>query len=247
MIFFGNKTYKKNFVNNTMLNSFKTIAVVPARSGSRGLPGKNFKNFDGRPLYLRAIDQALKSCDCCIFSSDNLEALAEVGNTKNVYTHERARNFAEDDTPIDATLKNIIECFNIKNKTLILLQPTSPLRSDSSIHEALNKFDRKKVDLVMGVTKTDSSILKYGFVSNDEFKAVNDPKYCFTNRQSLPAIFRPNGSIFIFNSSWLISNGSLATHNIGCIKMSEHESFDIDSYEDFMKAETLFRDRKITA
>ena len=229
-----------------MFNRFKTIAVVPARSGSRTLPGKNFKHFDGRPLYLRAIDQALKNCDCCIFSSDNLEALAEVKGTKNLYTHERARNFAKDDTPIDATLKNIIECFNIKNKTLILLQPTSPLRSDSSIHEAINKFDRKKLDLVMGVTKTDSSVLKYGFVSNDDFKPVNSPKYCFANRQSLPAVFRPNGSIFIFNSSWLISNGSLATQNIGCIKMPKNEALDIDTYEDFVKAEKLFRDRQIT-
>jgi len=232
-------------VNNKMFDAFETIAIVPARSGSKGLPGKNFKNFNDRPLFLHAIDQALRICDCCIFSSDNLDALVKAGDRSNVYIHKRTGSLVEDNSPIDATLRDIIECFNIENKTLILLQPTSPLRLDSSINEAINKFNGGNFDLVMGVTETNNSILKYGFVSNDSFTAVSDPKYCFANRQSLPKIFKPNGSIFVFDSSWLISHGSLATDNIGCIKMSVKESVDIDSHEDFIQAEKISRDQKI--
>jgi CMP-N-acetylneuraminic acid synthetase len=223
-----------------MFDAFDTIAIVPARDGSKGFPGKNFKKFNKKPLFLHAIEQALRTCDCCIFSSDNANALAKAESIKNVYSHKRDAKLAGDNSSIIDTLLNIIEHFNLKNKYLVILQPTSPLRLDSTINTAINTFHERNFDLVMGVTESDSSILKYGFVSNGEFKPINDPKYCFSNRQELPSIFRPNGSCFVFSSSWLILNGSLATENIGCIQMSEDESVDIDTQEDFIKAEQIF-------
>jgi CMP-N,N'-diacetyllegionaminic acid synthase len=223
-----------------MFDAFDTIAIVPARDGSKGFPGKNFKKFNKKPLFLHAIEQALRTCDCCIFSSDNANALAKAESIKNVYSHKRDAKLAGDNSSIIDTLLNIIEHFNLKNKYLVILQPTSPLRLDSTINKAINTFHERNFDLVMGVTESDSSILKYGFVSNGEFKPINDPKYCFSNRQELPSIFRPNGSCFVFSSSWLILNGSLATENIGCIQMSEDESVDIDTQEDFIKAEQIF-------
>jgi CMP-N-acetylneuraminic acid synthetase len=226
-----------------MFDAFDTIAIVPARDGSKGFPGKNFKKFDKKPLFMHAIDQALRTCDCCIFSSDNDGALAKAGSMQNVYLHERSAKLAGDDSPIDETLLDIIERFNLDKKSLVILQPTSPLRLDSSINTAIEKFNKQKFDLVMGVTETNSGILKYGFVSDDKFKPISNPKYCFSNRQTLPTIFRPNGSFFVFASSWLILNGSLATDNIGCIQMSENESLDIDTQEDFMEAEQIFRRR----
>lgn len=223
-----------------MFDAFDTIAIVPARDGSKGFPGKNFKKFNKKPLFLHAIEQALRTCDCCIFSSDNANALAKAESIKNVYSHKRDAKLAGDNSSIIDTLLNIIEHFNLKNKYLVILQPTSPLRLDSTINKAINTFHERNFDLVMGVTESDSSILKYGFVSNGEFKPINDPKYCFSNRQELPSIFRPNGSCFVFSSSWLILNGSLATESIGCIQMSEDESVDIDTQEDFIKAEQIF-------
>ena len=223
-----------------MFDAFKNIAIVPARNGSKGYPGKNFKTFYEKPLFLHAIDQALRTCDCCIFSSDNLDALRKAENMQNVYLHKRAARLSGDDAPIDKTLINIIDNFNLVDKSLILLQPTSPLRLDSSITKAIKKFNNNKFDLVMGVTEANSSILKYGFASNDEFKPLSDPKYCFSNRQVLPTVFRPNGSIFVFNSNWLSLNSSLATDNIGCVKMEENESVDIDTQDDFRTAELLF-------
>jgi len=226
-----------------MFDAFKTIAIVPARDGSKGFPGKNFKKFDRKPLFLHAIDQALRTCDCCIFSSDNEDALSKAGSMQNVYLHERDAKLAGDDSPIDETLLDIAERFNLEKKSLVILQPTSPLRLDSSINTAIEKFNNRKFDLVMGITQTNSSILKFGFVSDDKFKPISDPKYCFSNRQALPPIFRPNGSFFVFCSSWLILNGSLATNNIGSIRMSETESLDIDTHEDFIEAEQIFRRR----
>ena len=223
-----------------MFDAFKTIAIVPARDGSKGYPGKNFKKFNEKPLFLHAIDQALRTCDCCIFSSDNLDALQKAKNMKNVYLHKRSVRLSEDDTPIDETLLDIIDYYKLVDKSLILLQPTSPLRLDLSITEAITKHNTNKFDLVMGVTEANSSILKYGFASNDAFKPLSDPKYCFSNRQALPTVFRPNGSIFVFSSNWLLLNGSLATDNIGCIKMGEKESVDIDTQDDFRTAELLF-------
>ena len=96
-----------------MFDAFKTIAIVPARDGSKGYPGKNFKNFNEKPLFLHAIDQALRTCDCCIFSSDNLDALQKAKNMKNVYLHKRSVRLSEDDTPIDETLLDIIDNYKL--------------------------------------------------------------------------------------------------------------------------------------
>ena len=111
---------------------------------------------------------------------------------------------------------------------------------DTSIKKALDTFEENSFDLVMGVSSANSNILKSGFVSGNKFKPVGLAEHCFANRQSLPKIYKPNGSIFVCNSSWLSRNQSLATPKIGCIKMSENESYDIDTYEDFLTAEALF-------
>ena len=215
-----------------MFDAFKTIAIVPARDGSKGYPGKNFKNFNEKPLFLHAIDQALRTCDCCIFSSDNEDALQKAKFTGCI-AHKRIASLARDDAPMDITLLNIIDIITLR-QNINILQPTSPLRLDTSIKKAIDTFEEKSFDLVMGVSSANSSILKSGFVSGNKFKPVGLAEHCFSNRQALPKIYKPNGSIFVCNSSWLSLNGSLATPKIGCIKMSENESYDIDTYEDFL-------------
>ena len=86
---------------------------------------------------MHAIDQALRTCDCCIFSSDNEDALFQASKIDRVFYARRIASLARDDSPMDITLLNIIEHYNLKAKILILLQPTSPLRLDASIKKPL--------------------------------------------------------------------------------------------------------------
>jgi len=226
-----------------LLNDAKTIAIVPARAGSKGMPKKNFSLFAGKPLYMHAISQALRVCDLCIFSSDNPLALEAVANIERVLIHKRKKILCTDTSPIEKTLVNVICDFEITNKCMVLLQPTSPLRRDSQILEAIALFEKERYELVMGVTEVDNSVLKSGLVTGTGFTPVSTPQNCFSNRQSLPKVFKPNGSVFVFCASWLNENGGLASNKIGCIQMTNDCDIDIDDRNDFERASALFADR----
>jgi CMP-N,N'-diacetyllegionaminic acid synthase len=74
----------------------------------------------------------------------------------------------------------------------------------------------------------------------DRFVPVSRPEYCFTNRQSLPEVYRPNGAVYVFSADWFLINGGLATHSIGALVMPPEQSQDIDTEADFRLAEALF-------
>ena len=218
----------------------KHIAIVPARHGSKGLKNKNFLNFCGRPLYQHAVEQALRVADICILSTDNSAILKQTNPKEKFMIHSRPPQLASDRSPIDQSLIDIIKKFNLKNQTIILLQPTSPLRTDADIEAALALYKASNFDLVISVCSTDSKILKSGFTRGKTFIPMSKSKYLFMNRQSLPSIFKPNGAIFIFDSNGFIKNKGFETDKIGHILMDEELSMDIDDEKDFKIAERLF-------
>ena len=218
----------------------KHIAIVPARQGSKGLKNKNFLNFCGRPLYQHAVEQALRVADECILSTDNSAILKKPNPNEKFMIHSRPPQLAADKSPIDQSLIDVIKKFNLKNQTIILLQPTSPLRTDAEIEAALALYKTGNFDLVISVCSTEPKILKSGFIHGKTFIPVSKSKYFFMNRQSLPSIFKPNGAIFIFDSTWFLKNKGFETEKIGHILMDEELSLDIDDEKDFKIAERLF-------
>jgi N-acylneuraminate cytidylyltransferase len=120
-----------------------------------------------------------------------------------------------------------------------LLQATSPLRRDGDIRNAIALYETGRFKLVMSVTKTDPGILKYGTVEDGCFTPISEPEYCFSNRQSLPSVSRPNGAIYVFSPEVFMRNASLKTSSIGAIEMPEACSIDIDSLADLEVAETM--------
>ena len=221
----------------------KHIAIVPARQGSKGLKNKNFLDFCGRPLYRHAVDQALRVSDLCILSTDNGAILKKTNREEKVIIHARPPQLASDTSTIDHSVIDIIKKFNLKDRTIILLQPTSPLRTDADIEAALTLYKASNFDLVMSVCGTDPKILKSGFTRGKTFIPISKSKYCFMNRQSLPSTFKPNGAIFIFDSSWFLKNNGFESDKIGHILMDEELSMDIDDEKDFKIAERLFCDQ----
>lgn len=225
-----------------MLSSKKIISIVPARVGSKGLPNKNFMNFAGKPLYRHAVEQGLRVADKCILSTDhkNPPSLPE---SDFFVLHKRAPALASDCTSMSDVLVNVAEELNLNDETIVLLQPTSPLRTDKLVVAAIELFAHGRFEVVMGVTEIHSSILKSGFLSNGLFKPISDPKYVFSNRQELPPLFKPNGMVFVFNAGWIKTNKGLYSEKIGAIKCARSVSLDIDSHEDFLSAERVFCER----
>jgi len=215
------------------------IALVPIRAGSKGMPGKNVRPFAGLPWYEHAVRQGLRCCSACIVSTDIEQVLAADVPDGRVL-HRRAAHLAADTSPMDDVLKDAIEQLKLAGVNIVLLQATSPLRSDAAIARAIARHRKAKADLVMSVTPAERTILKWGLIEGSRFAPVHKPDYCFANRQDLPEIYRPNGAVYVFSSDWFMGNGGLSTDNIDAVIMPADQSCDIDSEDDFLRAEKLF-------
>ncbi len=219
---------------------FRTCsALVPVRGGSKGLPGKNIRPLAGSPLYEHAVRQGQAHAARCIVSTDIPEILRDGGPSGCEVLH-RPAELATDTTPMDAVINHAIDALNLEGGAILLLQATSPMRLDPDIRAACDLFETGEHDLVMSVCRTDSSVLKYGLLDGPGFIPVADPAYCFSNRQTLPAVYRPNGAIYVFGVDWFRRNGGLATDKIGAVVMPEDRSIDIDTLADFERAEAAW-------
>lgn len=220
-----------------MAEAGRIIALIPVRGGSKGLPGKNIRPLAGVPLYARAVAQGLRVVGRCVVST-NIASILDAPAPEGCVLLRRPDALCSDDVPMDAVINDVIEQLKLEDATkIVLLQATSPLRTDADVAAVLALHDGGAHDLVMSVTGTDSGILKYGMLEGPDYIPVAHPEYCFTNRQQLPRVFRPNGAIFVFSAGVFRRNGGLATQSIGAAEMPAARSFDIDSLADFEAAE----------
>ncbi len=216
------------------------VAIVPVRGGSKGLPGKNIRPLAGKPLYRHALDQGQAAgAELCLLSTD-IPELLEADHGPAVRALPRPADLARDDTPMDPVLAHALAALEGPAQ-VVLLQATSPLRQVDDIRRAVALHAAGGFDLVMSVTPTPASILKYGMIESGRFQPVARAEYCFMNRQSLPPVFRPNGAVYVFDADWFRGRGRLATDNIGAVEMPEERSWDIDSAEDFARVEAIMR------
>lgn len=217
---------------------------MPVRGGSQGLPGKNLRELAGRPLFRRAVDQGLAvGADLVVLSTD-IEELHGTDLGASVIVHERPTELAGDDVPMDPVLADALDRDEIGDADVVLLQATSPLRRDHDILACLDVFRSGSFDLAMSVYRSDSSILKCGTSDGATFRPLRSADDTFANRQSLPAVFRPNGAVYAFGANWFRDRGALATDSIGMHEMDVESSTDIDSLADFERCETILAERQ---
>lgn len=219
-----------------------TIAIIPARAGSKGLPGKNMRPLLGIPLYQVAVSQALRTVGKCLISTDIPQILSKEPE-KNCLIARRPEDLAGDQASMSDVLLDLIPQLGLRNETIVLLQPTSPARSDEDIYKAIKKFHDGGFDLVMGVKKTDASTLKSGIITNDVFSPLSDPRFCFTNRQQLPPVFLPNGAIYVFSAKTFMRKRGFPTDRIGALEMPADRSLDVDTLDDFHELERIMATR----
>ncbi|ABM75432.1 Hypothetical protein NATL1_08741 [Prochlorococcus marinus str. NATL1A] len=219
--------------------SEKYVSIVPVRKGSKGLKNKNLRELNGVPLYLIAVNQALRLTNKCILSTD----IEEIFNNKpprNCYIHKRRKELCQDSTRMNQVINNIINEMHLINSDVLLLQATSPLRKDSDIQNCMKLFSKKKYSMLLSVNKANSDILKHGTVDKSGFfRGLRDTKDCFANRQDLPTLFKPNGSIYIFNTKEFIKSNDFPINSIGIYEMPRERSIDIDNESDFEKVSTF--------
>jgi N-acylneuraminate cytidylyltransferase len=221
-----------------MNNNPPLVFLIPFRSGSKGLCDKNILDLAGLPLYLHTLKQALSFDDGLVYASTDYP-LSKLPCFPDKVTYLKRRpELCSDDATMSDVVTDFIKTNKMLNTTIVLLQVTSPLRKIEDIDHAIKMFHETSFDLVMSVTKIGSSVLKTGFVGDQsEFIPLHDSKSCFSNRQELPDVYKPNGMIYIFDSSWFIENKGLSTSNIGALRIPCERSIDIDTMADLKLAE----------
>ena len=218
---------------------YNCVAIVPCRAGSKGLPNKNFLMLGSKKLFQITLDQALRCVGEVIISSD--KNLDEELKSYKVKQHQRSPELSADQSTMAELMLELIRKYELQNTTIVLLQPTSPLRRDEDISKCIETYKKKNFDLLFTVSSQDRAVLKSGFVQGNKFIPLEDPDFIFMNRQDLPELFRPNGAVYVFNGGWFEKNGGFSSTNMGVVEMPTENSWDIDSQEDFDKIVQIYK------
>lgn len=228
-----------------MDNLKDTLFVIPARGGSKGLPGKNIKNLCGKPLIAYSIDVARQFVDdkhICV-STDSEEIKYVVETYGLVVPFLRPDYLATDTATTNDVLIHVINFFKeqgIEYKKIVLLQPTSPLRTYQDIEGAMELY-RDDIDMVVSVMKSHSpAVLCYE--NGDGFVELVYNKNA-AGRQYLQDMYEFNGAVYIINVQALLDKGiSGFTKKVKYLMTKEH-SVDIDDIYDFYQAEMIIKRR----
>ena len=219
------------------------LAIIPARGGSKRLPRKNVLDLCGKPLIAYTIEAALKSkyIDKVIVSSDDEEIL-NISSNFGADIIKRPIDLANDTATTFDTIKHTIDNFE-KYDYIVLLQPTSPLRNEKHIDEAIQLLEEKNADSIISVCEMDHSPLWSNTLPKDG-NMSNFLKDEILNKRSqdLEKYYRLNGAIYICKTEKLLENkGFFLKDNIFAYKMDRESSIDIDEEMDFKIAETFIK------
>lgn len=222
------------------------LAIIPARGGSKGIPGKNIKLLRGKPLIAYTIEaaQATKSIDRLILSTDD-EEIAEVVQKLGVeIPFMRPAELAQDDSLAIDTYIYTVDRINSENSKqydeFVVLQPTSPFRTAADIDNTVELFREKNADSVISACEASHPpVWAKKIDTSGVLKDYFDIDIGNKNRQELKPSFMPNGAIFILKLSLLKSHYSYYSDKTYAYVMPSERSVDIDTFFDFEFAEFL--------
>lgn len=222
----------------------KILALIPARGGSKGIPHKNIIDLCGKPLIAYSIEAGLKSkyIDYVMVSTDDEEIAAVSRGYGAEVPFMRPAELASDTSrTVDAvihsinTLKEMGKVFD----TLVLLQPTQPLRTSDDIDGSLEKYFECGEKPLVSVSEVEDHPILIRTVDKDKLTPLlNVSSTC--RRQDMPAYYRVNGCIYINAIDEIDINTSFNDNKIGYIMQYAH-SIDIDELKDLHMAEFFLK------
>jgi CMP-N-acetylneuraminic acid synthetase len=227
-----------------MISDKKILALIPARGGSKGIPNKNIRMLNGKPLIAWTIDQAKSSqyIDNVIVSTDSQE-IAHVAKDLGVGISLRPNHLATDTARTMDVVLYTLETF--KADILVLLQPTSPLRTADHIKAALDLYINKKAKAVVSVAEVEHPPYWMNVLPSDgcmkDFLTDNGLGH---QRQDFPKYYRLTGAIYVAESEMLKQEKTFMTKDTYAYIMPQDCSVDIDTLFDFKIAEFLMRDQE---
>lgn len=224
----------------------KILYLIPARKGSKGLPGKNTKIIGGKPLISFSIDFALENMshadEICISTND--ENVIKIAESKGIsIPFIRPEELANDTASTYDVMIHAINYYKNINKTfdaILLLQPTSPIRRKEDLVQLIEEFD-STIDMVVSV-KISKENPYFSLYEENEDQLLKKCKIGnYESRQVSPKVYAFNGSMYLMNIESLMRSKISDFEKIKKIEMPEERSIDIDTPLDWILAEYYLR------
>ena len=217
--------------------------LIPARGGSKGIPGKNIKFLGGKPLIQYTLDAA-RACftpEQIVVSTDDIEIKKVVEEIGQPIRALRPESLAQDETPTAAVIEYELEQWRLAHGSypehVVLLQATSPFRSGDHLGEAWERYRSSSADMLVSVCASKQNPY-YNLFEEQNGYLQKSKEGAFTRRQDCPPVWELNGAIYIFRTDRFLEVGIEGMHKIK-YEMTEHDSIDLDTPLDWIIAEHL--------
>jgi len=224
------------------INYINIIALIPARGGSKGIPGKNIKNFEGKPLISHSIEYAKDSKLVReIYVSTDDEQIAHISKTAGSKIIKRPPELATDTSTTESAIEHALKNIDNLPDIIVLLQPTSPLRPIHSLDKIINKFIDENYDSLLSLSPSNNFFWK---INSNGISA----EYDYLNRKRRQDIaekekkYFENGSVYIFTREHFQLTNNRLGGKIGYVVFPEEYGFEIDVPKDLIILEQLSRE-----
>lgn len=218
----------------------KTIAIIPARGGSKRLPDKNILILGNYPLLVHSILFAQANSEIIdeIYVSTDDEKIKEIALQFGAKVIDRPESISGDLEPTITALQHVLQSVD-EVKNVVLLQPTNPLRPENLLKECFAKFEETNSESLFTVSQSHH---KLGKIHNNKFQPFN---YTIGQRsQDLEPLFYENGLLYITKAKTILDNKIISENAFPFILNHIFAEVDIDTKEDFDYAEYLLKSIK---
>ena len=224
-----------------------TVAFIFARSGSKGLPGKNIRPLAGKPLIAWSIEHALsvKRIDRVIVSTDS-EEIADVARKYGAeIPFMRPAELASDESPEwlawRHALNFLMETAGSLPDVMVSVPATAPLRQSVDIENCLDEYEKGSADVVITVTEAHRSPYFNMVKSNQDgsMGLVNPPKSAIARRQDAPVVYDMTTVCYVLSPKFVMSHYSIFSGTVKAVEVPTERAIDIDTLLDFQVAEAI--------
>jgi len=224
----------------------KSIAIIPARGGSKRIPRKNIKNFLGKPIISYSLDAALQSklFDEVMVSTDDEEILNIALENGAKVPFLRSKKNAGDLASTYDVLEEVILEYKKNDKKfdyICCIYPTAPFVTSKKLRDSFNLLKKNNWDSIFPVVKFSYPIQRAIMVNTDSKMSMFDPKMNENRSQDLPETFHDAGQFYWFKTNKLLESKKIWTKDTRVIKFSELEVQDIDNIDDWNLAELKYK------
>ncbi len=223
------------------------IAIIPARAGSKGLPGKNTALIEGKSLVQLAIESALSIPEITrvVVTSDDV-SVQKIALDLGAEVVVRPAELAQDNSPIESAILHALAEIHLDTTptdVLIVIQPTSPLRDKQLLATSVSNFIKNgSQGSVFGVVEVEHHPAKMLVVNGEFVVPFTKVQDLSAPRQQLDHVVRQSGSIYITNLQQFLSLGTLFINPVGWVAVSGAEAIDIDTAQDLALAQKTARE-----